>query len=137
MQRRQFLGALTGPVVAACTVCMAACSKSAGGSNGAVNANFTVDLASNLTAVGSSLIQNGVIMVRLAPANVPVSFTAVQVACTHEGTFINYNPGGNNFVCPNHGSTFTAGGAVTLGPASSSLKQYNISISGNVMTVTG
>jgi cytochrome b6-f complex iron-sulfur subunit len=137
MERRQFLGALTGPVVAACTVCMAACSKNGGGSNGAVNANFTVDLASNLAAVGSSLVQNGVIIVRLAPANVPASFTAVQVACTHEGTFINYNASGNNFVCPNHGSTFTAGGAVTLGPASSSLKQYNISISGSTMTVTG
>jgi cytochrome b6-f complex iron-sulfur subunit len=137
MQRREFLGTLTGPVVAACAVCMGACSKSAGGSNGAVSANFTVDLATSLTTVGASLIQNGVIIVRLAAGNVPASFTAVQVACTHEGTFINYNANGNNFVCPNHGSTFTTGGAVTLGPASSSLKQYNIAVTGTTMTVTG
>ncbi|NCI50012.1 Rieske 2Fe-2S domain-containing protein [Sediminibacterium roseum] len=137
MQRREFLGTLTGPVVAACAVCMGACSKSAGGSNGAVNANFTVDLTSNLLAVGSSLVQNGVIIVRLAATNVPASFTAVQVACTHEGSFINYNASANNFVCPNHGSTFTTTGSVTLGPAASSLKQYNVAISGSTMTVTG
>jgi cytochrome b6-f complex iron-sulfur subunit len=137
MQRREFLGTLTGPVVAACAVCMGACSKNGGGSNGAVNANFTIDLSSNLTTVGSSSVQNGVIVVRLAPGNLPASFTAVQVACTHEGTFINYNANGNNFVCPNHGSTFTTVGAVTLGPASSSLKQYNVVISGSTMTVTG
>lgn len=137
MQRREFLGTLTGPVVAACAVCMGACSKSGGGSNGAVNANFTVDLTSNLLAVGSSLVQNGVIIVRLAATNVPASFTAVQVACTHEGSFINYNASANNFVCPNHGSTFTTTGSVTLGPAASSLKQYNVAISGSTMTVTG
>lgn len=137
MQRREFLGTLTGPVVAACAVCMGACSKSGGGSNGAVNANFTVDLNSSLTTIGSSLVQSGVIVVRLAPGNVPASFTAVQVACTHEGTSINYNAAGNNFVCPNHGSTFTTQGAVTLGPASSSLKQYNIAINGSTMTVSG
>jgi cytochrome b6-f complex iron-sulfur subunit len=140
MQRREFLGTLTGPVVAACAVCMGACSKSAGGSGGTgggVNANFTVDLTTNLTALGSSLIQNGVIIVRLAAANVPASFTAVQVACTHEGTSINYNANGNNFVCPNHGSTFTTAGTVTVGPATNSLKQYNIAISGTTMTVTG
>lgn len=147
MERRKFLGTLTGPMVAACAVCMGACSKSAGGSNtggstgggttGGGSANFTVDLTSNLTAVGSSLVQSGVIIVRLATGNVPASFTAVQVACTHEGTNIAYNAAGNNFVCPNHGSTFTAQGAVTLGPAARSLKQYNISIVGNTMTVAG
>lgn len=137
MQRRQFLGTLTGPVVAACAVCMGACSKSAGGSNGAVSANFTIDLGSQLLAVGSSLVQNGVIVARLSAGNTSSSFTAVQVACTHEGNPIGFNPAGNNFICPAHGSTFTAQGAVTQGPASSSLKQYNISVSGNVMTVTG
>ncbi len=137
MQRREFLGTLTGPALAVCAVCMGACSKSGGGSNGAVSANFTVDLASNLTAVGSSLISNGVIIVRLAQGNLPASFTAVQVACTHEGTSINYNASAGNFICPNHGSTFTTNGTVTLGPASTSLKQYNITIAGNIMTVVG
>ncbi len=140
MERRQFLGSLTGPVLAACAVCMGACSKSGGGTSGgtgAVNATFTVDLATNLTTVGSSLVQSGVIVVRLATGNLPASFTAVQVACTHEGTSINYNNNAGIFVCPNHGSTFTTTGNVTLGPATTSLKQYAISISGTTMTVTG
>ncbi|MES2003397.1 MAG: Rieske 2Fe-2S domain-containing protein [Bacteroidota bacterium] len=140
MQRREFFGSLTGPVVAACAVCMGACSKSGSGSGtntGAVSANFTVDLASSLLTVGSSVVQNGVIVVRLAASNTPASFTAVQVACTHEGTSINFNSQSNNFVCPNHGSTFTTSGAVTLGPAAMALKQYSIAINGSTMTVTG
>lgn len=139
MERRTFLGTLTGPVVAACAICMGACSKSSeGGTNsGAVSANFTVDLANNLTTVGSSVVSNGVIIVRLATGNVPNSFTAVQVACTHEGTSIAYNTSQGKFICPNHGSTFTTAGAVTLGPASTNLKTYNIAIAGNIMTVTG
>jgi cytochrome b6-f complex iron-sulfur subunit len=138
MERRDFINTLSGPVLAACAVCMGACSKSsAGGNTGAVNANFNVDLASSLLSVGSSLVQSGVIVVRLASGNVPTSFTAVQVACTHEGTSINYNSAGGNFVCPNHGSTFSTSGTVTLGPATNSLKKYNIVIAGNIMTVSG
>ena len=143
MERRAFLGSLTGPVVAVCAVCMGACSKSSStssassASTGAVNANFTVDLNSNLTTIGSSLVQSGVIIVRLAAGNTPGSFTAVQVACTHEGTSINFNQSANKFICPNHGSTFSTTGVVTLGPAASSLKAYNITINGSVMTISG
>ncbi len=142
MERREFLGSLTGPVAAVCAVCMGACSKSSGGTNPGSTTplpggNFTIDLASNLSTVGSSLVQAGVIVVRLAAGNTVSSFTAVQVACTHEGTSINWNAAKNNFLCPNHGSTFSSGGQVTLGPASSNLKVYNLSISGTIMTVTG
>lgn len=139
MERRKFIGTLSAPVVAACAVCMGACSKSSSGGNGTGggSANFTVDLGSNLLTVGSSLVQSGVIVVRLATGNIPASFTAVQVACTHEGTSINFNAAQNKFICPNHGSTFSTSGSVTLGPATTNLKSYNISISGNTMTVTG
>jgi cytochrome b6-f complex iron-sulfur subunit len=139
MERREFLGSLTGPVFAACAVCMAACGKSggSGGGGGGVSANFTIDLGASLLTVGSSLVQSGVIVVRLATGNTASAFTAVQVACTHEGTSINWDAAHNDFLCPNHGSTFTSGGAVTLGPASTNLKVYNISINGNIMTVSG
>lgn len=142
MERREFLGSLTGPLVVTCAICMGACSKSSsspGSSStpGGGVANFTLDLNTNLTTVGSSIVQSGVIVVRLASGNTPSSFTAVQVACTHEGTAINYNASAGKFICPNHGSTFTTTGMVTLGPATSPLKQYNINITGNTMTVTG
>jgi Rieske Fe-S protein len=139
MERRDFLGTLTGPVFAACAVCMASCSKnsSGGGSNTGTTANFTIDLGTSLLTVGSSLVQSGVIVVRTATGNTATSFTAVQVNCTHEGTSINYNASQGIFICPNHGSTFTKTGVVTLGPASSNLKSYNVAINGNIMTVTG
>ena len=145
MERREFLGSLTGPVAVVCAVCMGSCSKSSDSPatpppgpppGGGTGSSFNVDLNSSLITVGSSLVQGAVIVVRLATGNVPGSFTAVQVACTHQGTAINFNAATNNFVCPNHGSTFSTSGAVTLGPASSNLQKYNISIAGNTMTVT-
>lgn len=145
MERRKFIGSLTGPVLTACAVCMGACSKgSSSPSSGTTvtvtppaGVNFTIDLHAALLTVGSSLVQSGVIVVRLAASDDPGSFTAVQVSCTHEGTSINYNQSGNNFVCPNHGSTFTTSGAVTVGPAASALKKFNIAVSGNILTITG
>jgi cytochrome b6-f complex iron-sulfur subunit len=138
MERRQFIGSLSTPVLAACAVCMGACSKSSsGGGSVAASANFTIDLTSSLLTVGSSLVQGGVIVVRTAAGNSVSSFTAVQVNCTHEGTSINYNSSQGIFVCPNHGSTFTTSGAVTLGPATTNLKKYDLTIVGTVMTVTG
>lgn len=147
MERRQFLGNLTAPVLVACAACMGACGKGGdsstttpppgGGTPPPANANITVDLANSLLTVGSSVVKDGVIIVRLATDNVPASFTAVQVACTHEGTSINFNSSSNQFVCPNHGSTFNTSGGVTLGPAAKALKQYNVAITGTTLTVTG
>lgn len=138
MRRRQFIESLSAPVFAACAACMAACGKSSSSPGvGGGSANFTVDLTVSLLTVGSSLVQSGVIVVRLAAGNAPSSFSAVQVACTHEGTAINFNAAQNKFICPNHGSTFSTDGTVTLGPASSSLKKYTITINGNAMTVVG
>ncbi len=147
MQRREFLGSLSGPMVAACAVCMGACSKGGDSSTNPstggpvvtppANANITVNLSNSLLTIGSSVVQDGVIIVRLATGNAVSSFTAVQVACTHEGTSINFNATANQFVCPNHGSAFSTSGAVNVGPATRPLKQYSISITGSTLTVTG
>ncbi len=146
MQRREFLGSLSGPMVVACAVCMGACSKggdsgtnppTGGGVTPPANANITVNLSNSLLTIGSSVVQDGVIIVRLATGNAASSFTAVQVACTHEGTSINFNSSANQFVCPNHGSTFSTSGAVNLGPATKPLKQYSITVTGSTLTVTG
>lgn len=148
MDRRKFIGNLGGPVLTACAVCLGACSKSSdspsgGGGNpppsGSVN--FTIDLNSQLTSVGSSLVQTGVIVVRLTAGNTPSSFTAVQVACTHQGTSIFYDTSANRFHCPNHGSNFSNSGTVINGPSTgdsiTNLKVYNITISGSIMTIKG
>ncbi len=55
------------------------------------------------------------------------SFIAVASVCTHEGTTIAYRSASNDFRCPNHGSEFTAAGAVQVGPAAAALTKYKTS----------
>lgn len=139
MERRKFISEVGLSVAGLCAVCLGACSKSntPGGGAGPSNVNFSVDLNSSLLNIGNSIVQSGVIVVRLAAGNTASSFTAVQVNCTHEGTAINYNTGQEIFICPNHGSQFSTNGTVLLGPANSNLRRYNISIVGNTLNVTG
>ena len=135
MERQEFLAKLGISLAVVCTGCsLAGCGSK--GSNPSPNpggtpppapgsgAVFSVNLDSDLTAVGASKVSNGIILVRVADGNVPASFTAVQVACTHEGTSINYNTVQGIFICPNHGSQFNTAGAVLLGPAAVALKHY-------------
>ena len=140
MERRKFISEVGLSVAGICAVCLGACSKSnaPGGSGGPgpTNVNFTVDLNSNLLNIGNSIIRSGVIVVRIAAGNTASSFTAVQVNCTHEGTAIDYNTGQGIFICPNHGSRFSTNGTVLLGPATSNLQQYNISVVGTSLNVT-
>jgi cytochrome b6-f complex iron-sulfur subunit len=142
MKRREFLGTLTAPVAVACTACLAAaCSKSSEGSNNAPtppsNVNFTINLNTQLVAVGSSLSQSGVIVARLASGNQPSSFVAVQESCTHQGTNINFSAANNQFICPNHGAIFNTSGANVGGQQTAPLKVYTVAVSGTTLTVTG
>jgi Rieske Fe-S protein len=149
MEREEFLSKLGIGALAVCMgTCMAACSKSgdAAPSNnntggGTVNppatgTTITADLSSSLTAIGDTKVSNGVIIVRIAAGNAASAFTAVQVACTHEGTAINYNNNQSLFICPLHGSIFSKTGAVVQGPATTALKQYTVAVSNNTLTVT-
>lgn len=119
MERNEFLAKLGIGTLAACLGCnMVSCSKS--GSPGPSNGNNTppagttvnVDLTSTIKNVGDQTVSNGIIIVRLATANTASSFTAVQVACTHEGNSINYNNSQGMFICPVHGSEFSKTGAL-------------------------
>lgn len=139
MHRKDFISTVSVSVAAVCAGCLAACSK--GNSVTAApppsGVNFNIDLASELLSIGDSKQVSAVLVVRLAAGNTVSSFTAVQVACTHEGTSINYIPAQNQFVCPLHGSTFSTSGAVVKGPASTSLKKYTIAITNTTLNVTG
>jgi cytochrome b6-f complex iron-sulfur subunit len=143
MERDEFLSKLGIGALGLCMgSCLAACGKSdstpPGGNNPPPSGGttFTTDLGSTLTNVGDTKVSNGIILARVATGNVASSFTAVQVACTHEGTSINYNGGQGVFICPLHGSIFSKTGAVVQGPASTALKQYTITIAGSTLTVT-
>jgi len=145
MKRTEFLSTLGIGLAAACTGCLAACSKDGDPTPGGGTTppppppaaiNFNLDLNSDIKSVGDSKTVNGVIVVRLAATNAIASFTAVQVACTHQGTAIEYKAAQGQFVCPNHFSVFSNAGVVTTGPATTNLKKYNVAIAGNLLTVT-
>jgi cytochrome b6-f complex iron-sulfur subunit len=147
MERSEFLAKFGIGLAAVCTGCaLSSCgSKSSdpkpdpdpGPGNGGGNGNlFSINMNNELTTVGQSKVSNGVILVRIAAGATAAAFTAVQVACTHEGTSIGYNAAQGKFICPNHGSQFSNSGTVLLGPATRALREYNIDIDGNTLTVS-
>lgn len=143
MKRDEFLTKLGIGFTAVCTGCLSACGKSdatpSGGGvvvNPPANVNFTANLDTELVNVGDSKTGSGIIVVRLSAGNAASSFTAVQLACTHEGSSIGYSRTQGQFVCPNHGSTFSNSGTVVLGPAVTNLQKYAITINGSTLTVT-
>ena len=94
--------------------------------------DFTLDISSGpLAANGGALINDGVIVARSTSGE----FIAIDSACTHEGTNINYVSTTHSFKCPNHGATYDANGNVTTGPAVKSLTSYHCTLSGSSLQV--
>ncbi len=94
--------------------------------------DFTLDIFSGALSVnGGALVNDGVIVARTMGG----SYIAIDSACTHEGTTINYVSASNSFKCPNHGATYDANGNVLQGPAVTSLQDYKTSLSGNSLRV--
>ena len=150
MERGEFISKLGLGLVMACAGCgLASCgskgsdpSPSAGGMiqnpppTGTGNL-FSLDLSNQLTNIGESAVQQGVIVVRIASGNAAASFTAVQVACTHQGNPIGFNQGQGIFICPLHGSEFSKTGQVLMGPAETPLHRYTVAVdSGGMLTVS-
>ncbi len=133
MTRKEFIAQVGGGSAALFfVVCAASCKKKSATPTPAVN--FTVDISTGALATnGGSLVQSGVLVARTLSG----SFIAVAAACTHQGTTINFVSGSTSFSCPNHGAKFDSGGNVTMGPATTALKKYTTSLSGNTLTVSG
>lgn len=98
--------------------------------------NFTLDLSqsanSALNSSGGSVISHNVIVI-----NINGSFKALSDICTHEGCSVGFNKSSNKIICPCHGGAFDLNGSVLGGPPPSSLKQYSVTKSGNILTITG
>jgi cytochrome b6-f complex iron-sulfur subunit len=139
MNRRVFLKEMHKPVLLTCAICMGACTKEDPVPDPGTppsNSRLTVDLGAELLAIGAFVTGPNVIVVRLAAGNVPSSFVAVQRACTHQGTDVNWNGSTREFVCPNHGARFNTSGVNVGGQSTSALPRYSISIQGNTLTVS-
>jgi len=143
MEREEFLSKFGLGIAAVCVGgCFAACGKTDSVTPTPTptpappaGIKFTANLSTEIMAIGESKVASGIILVRLAAGNVVTSFTAVQQACTHQGTAIDYNAAKGVFVCPNHLSEFSTAGAVLKSPASTNLKKYTIEIVGTTLTV--
>ena len=146
MDRSEFLSKLGVGLAVVCAGCsIAGCGSSKGNDPAPAKPPtpaagsgtlFNLDLTNTLVNIGDSTTSDGVIVVRLAAANVATSFTAVQVACTHQGTTIGYNAAQGIFICPLHGSEFSKGGQVLQGPAAKALQQYTVTVVNDSLTVS-
>ncbi len=56
---------------------------------------------------------------------------AIWNRCSHLGCPVEYFKGGNNYVCPCHGSAFNSLGLVTAGPAPRPLDRFNAKVVGS------
>jgi cytochrome b6-f complex iron-sulfur subunit len=136
MERKEFLSMLglgAGSLILA--TCMGGCKKESAGT--APTVDFTLDLSQSANAAlnnaGGYMYSNGVIVAKTTSG----SIIAVAAGCTHEGTNVQYQANNNQFYCPNHGATFSNSGSVTKGPANSSLKQYTVTVNGNIVSIKG
>jgi cytochrome b6-f complex iron-sulfur subunit len=143
MERQEFLAKLGIGLAAACAGCSLVSCGGSKSSNPAPSPPakgmgnlFAVDLGNQLVNVGDATVEQGIILVRIAAGNTADAFTAVQVACTHQGNSIGYNVAQGIFICPAHGSEFSKSGAVLQGPATLPLHQYTVTINGTTLTVS-
>jgi len=85
---------------------------------------------SNLTVAGGSIVVDNILI-----ANTGEAFIALSSVCTHQGCQVTYSHDNGNLPCPCHGSVFSTSGTVVVGPATTSLKKYNVSQEGDILTI--
>jgi cytochrome b6-f complex iron-sulfur subunit len=141
MDRKEFFSKVGfGAAAALLPACIAGIASSCSSDNSTSPApapapsgvDFLLDVSTgSLATNGGYLVSQGIVVARTNSG----TYIAVSASCTHEGTNVNYNASGNNFICPNHGAQFSSTGTVTQGPANSNLKKYNTTLTGNSLRV--
>lgn len=137
MDRKEFLTAIgaTGAGLLLAT-CLGGCKKE---SQQVVppDVDFTLDLSlpenASLQTNGGYIYKNGVVIAR----TVSGQLIAVSQACTHLGTNVEYQLNTNRFFCPNHGAVFSITGDNISGPTNVPLKQYTVTVTGNMAKIIG
>ncbi|MBN7813118.1 Rieske (2Fe-2S) protein [Algoriphagus sp. H41] len=118
--------------------------KTPGGNTGNAGAGAGISLSGNTITIDLT-IQTGlaaaggwllIVNARTLVANVGGSYRALSSTCTHQGCFDSWTYAGERYTCNCHGSTFDSQGNVVSGPATASLDQYAVSVSGTTLTIT-
>ena len=138
MDRKEFLSQIGISAVGLIVFsCLGGCEKEGNVPAAPTNVNLNVDLTATANAAllqpGGYIYLDGIIIAKTMNGG----YLAVSQACTHQGATVTYQSGTNKFYCSSHGSLFNANGAVANGPASTSLKQYTVTVNGNNLTITG
>lgn len=142
MDRKEFLAQLgLGGAAIFGAACLQSCSKAdtAGGGSNVPTPPSNVDLQLDLNSNNYAALKNpgGFVVVQniIVARTLSNTFLAVAAICPHQGATVQYESGPNQFYCSAHSSYFSASGARISGPASTGLKQYNTSLSGNTLRV--
>ena len=97
--------------------------------------SITVDSGSPLATVGNAAITVNSLGTFLMAQTAQDTFAAMTAICTHENcTITGFN--NSRFVCPCHGSQYSTGGTVLVGPATSPLRTYPTAFASGVLTFT-
>jgi Rieske Fe-S protein len=151
MEREEFIKSLGLGLALVCTgSCFSGCGKSGGGgpenkpdpgAGGGDNNKATVDLATQLKAIGDQAKANGVLFFRIADGNTTAAFVATEAICPHQGGDLVWKQTDNFIQCQLHFSEYSTSGSILQGPQGSSgntrtLKIYSTAISGTKLTAT-
>lgn len=153
MERDEFIKSLGLGMALLCTgSCMSGCGgkgdtgtpdpgpKPPGGGGGNGN-TATIDLATQIMAIGDQITANGVLFFRIAAGNNAASIVATESICPHQGGGLVWKSALNKIQCQLHFSEYGTNGAVLQGPQNTTgstrtLKIYNTAISGTKLTAT-
>lgn len=142
MERKDFIQkfAIGGSVLLTAPILLNSCSDGNDDAMDDVNNDnggdgITIDLTNNdysdLGTVGGYAYSGNIIIIRSGSD----TYLAFSKICTHQGCTVTYDAADNELPCPCHGSVFSTTGAVLKGPATSSLKRYTVTKSGNTLTI--
>jgi cytochrome b6-f complex iron-sulfur subunit len=140
MDRRIFFRnfAIGGSLLLTAPALFNACSNDSAdnGNTNIPSGGITIDLTdpaySALKTVGGFAYKDNIIVIR----STDTVYLALSKVCTHESCTVAYNASTMELPCPCHGSKFNSAGGVINGPAARPLKKYNVSQSGNTLTIS-
>lgn len=153
MEREEFIKSLGLGLALLCTgSCISGCGGKGDtgtpnpgtnppGGGGGNNNTATIDLATQLTAIGDQLTTNGVLFFRTAAGNTTTAIVATESVCPHQGGSLVWKAANNRIQCQLHFSEYSTNGAILQGPQNSTgstrtLKIYNTTLSGTKLTAT-
>ena len=135
MERKQFLGRLLlGTGSAMILSPLASCEKE--DSKNDISGDIIVDLTeaknSNLLNEGGFIYVSGIIVANAGNNE----FIALASSCPHQGCPVTFSLPLKKFPCTCHESEFSSTGSVLQGPATRSLRKYNVVKDGNKLIIS-